>query len=90
MKTYEKPKLIALSLSGNNRLCGDCENGKTLWNNPGIAGAILELVEISPDANNVPGIDEGDFATVFGDGDGCVKPVEVYCKFTGSDTVAWS
>lgn len=24
MKTYEKPKLIALSLSGNNMLCNTC------------------------------------------------------------------
>lgn len=91
MKTYEKPELIALSLSGNNRLCGDCE-GKTtlLCNHLNIAGSILKMLEIDPDDNGIDGIDEDDFATVFGAGDDCVKPVMVYCKFTGSDTVAWS
>lgn len=90
MKTYEKPELIALSLSGNNRLCGDCEGKTTLWNNPALSRAVLLVVGRDENYDNESGITKGDFEGLFGTGDGCTQGLEAYCKFTGSDTVAWS
>ncbi|WP_302658941.1 hypothetical protein [uncultured Dysosmobacter sp.] len=89
MKVYEKPKLIAMSLSGNNRLCGDCAGGITLWDHKNIAEAILILVR--REDKMLDGITEDDFVGVFGTGDGCTTPTEIYCKFTSTgDQVAWS
>ena len=92
MKTYEKPRLMALSLSGNDRLCGDCgDKSMTLWNNPSIAAIILEIAEINPASNGIDGIDKGDFDQVFASSqDGCARPVSAYCKFASATTVAWS
>ena len=84
MKTYEKPVLMVLSLSANDKLCGYCaENGadKLLYNDPSLVEWFERLF--------------GNFNTLFGQNETeCVSnPVVGYCKFTtsGTDTlVAWS
>lgn len=70
MKTYEKPSLIALSLSGNDMLC---------------AGCTLTFREDLLDAQTKSMIDLGvlNYDQLFGSGDGCFATVEGYCKFTG-------
>lgn len=91
MKTYEKPRLVALSLSGNDRLCGDCAGVTTLYNNQDLAQFILMMTD--PSRMN-DGIDRNDFVGIFGsDETGCNSyPVESYCKFSssGGNLVAWS
>ncbi len=90
-KTYEKPKLIALSLSGNNRLCGDCAGKITLSDNPSIADAILMLAGRNDEIDGVPGLSKGDFEGLFGQEDQCKGArIEAYCKFTSVNQVAWS
>lgn len=90
-KTYEKPKLIALSLSGNNRLCGDCAGKITLSDNPSIADAILMLAGRNDEIDGVPGLSKGDFDGLFGQEDQCKGgQIEAYCKFTSVNQVAWS
>ena len=90
-KTYEKPKLIALSLSGNNRLCGDCAGKITLSDNPSIADAILMLAGRNDESDGVPGLSKGDFEGLFGQEDQCKGArIEAYCKFTSVNQVAWS
>lgn len=90
MKPYEKPRLVALSLSGNDRLCGDC--GHKLYNDEGTAMWILNQFGLGGRLSD--GLQHEDFAGVFGTGEsGCdAYPVNEYCKFTATDSnhVAWS
>lgn len=94
MKKYEKPRLIALSLEGNERLCGDCaEKGATtlialnksefLW---------LDNIPLVGDRDGV--LEESDTVNAFGSGEDCTFQVEGYCKFSGADqsfvSIAWS
>lgn len=90
MKTYEKPKLIALSLSGNNRLCGDCAGKTTLWNNQTLSQSVLWVAGRDENYDNESGITKGDFEGLFGTNDGCDKELDTYCKFTSMQQVAWS
>ena len=92
MKVYEKPKLIAMSLSGNNRLCGDCADKSTLYNNSTLAETILFAAGRDSGHDGISGISRGDFTGLFGTAeDSCVTPIEIYCKFTSSgEQVAWS
>lgn len=90
MKTYEKPKLIALSLSGNNRLCGDCAGKTTLWNNQTLSESVLLVVGRDENYDGESGISKGDFVGLFGMGDECTQGLEAYCKFTSMQQVAWS
>lgn len=93
MKTYEKPVLMALSLSGEDLLCGACSTSNmTLWNDASLAESILFLVGRDASYDKDETISEGDFEGIFGSGDGCSTPIQSYCKFTGSSDkmVAWS
>lgn len=93
MKVYEKPRLIALPLSGNNRLCGDCAGKITLHNNESLAKAILMMVGRSESFDSVQGITRGDFQGLFGSiEDQCRSgQIVTYCKFTSTgEQVAWS
>lgn len=84
MKTYEKPKLIALSLAANDMLCSGCSEKTRYdsdWNN--------FLKEFGTDSNNNGVIEPGEFSNGLfaGSGDSCtisVSGVEKYCKFTAS------
>lgn len=73
MKPYEKPRLIAMSLSGSNTLCSSCDIDIVGPNEtyPGL-GEMLE-----------------DLGVTFSSGDGCANPgdfAEEYCKFTAQDS----
>lgn len=75
MKTYEKPKLIALSLSGNNMLCNSCDVD-VIGTNAKFPG-LLDMIQ-----------DEYNSTAVFAQ-DECNTPVDsniyYYCKFTAPD-----
>lgn len=94
MKVYEKPKLMALSLSGNDQLCGSCrEAGATtlLYQHalyPEIAAIGNTLDWLIGDGDGK--IERADVSNVFGTNEGCRKVCESYCKFLGASTVAWS
>lgn len=91
MKVYEKPKLIAMSLSGNNRLCGDCADKTKLFDNEYTARAILLAADRDPGYDGISGISRGDFEGLFGTAESCGTPIEAYCKFTSTgEQVAWS
>ena len=77
MKTYEKPKLIALSLSGNNMLCNTCAVDIIGNNMDPVFKATAEIFGIV--------ITENSFAS----SDPCVDSVDIsgYCKFTGANVV---
>lgn len=76
MKKYEKPRLMALSLSGNDMLCATCDidiigdNGRK---------DIIEMLE------EIFGPIENLFAT----GEDCKQQIDVegYCKFTGTNVL---
>ena len=77
MKTYEKPKLIALSLSGNNVLCNTCA---------------VDIIAPTKDQGLVDMLEDfyGPIETLFATGDtDCVTKIDYngYCKFTGANVV---
>ena len=92
MKTYEKPRLMALSLSGNDQLCGSCADRgakNLLYKDPsnGLALGLDFLV-----GNDDGTLTKEEAAKAFGTGEACEIPVESYCKFTATDNmlIAWS
>lgn len=92
MKVYEKPKLIAMSLSGNNRLCGDCAGGITLCNDEELAKVILRVIGRADQIND--GVTKSDFGGLFGAEVECIdSSVEGYCKYSATNEqrmIAWS
>ena len=92
MKPYEKPKLIALSLAGNERLCGDCFDNRAsylLSKSPtGMISWYLDTIGGNGDGE----MTKPEAKNMFNTADACDKPVKVdsYCKFTGTIMVAWS
>ena len=93
MKRYEKPMLTALSLSGNDQLCGYCSEKNApylLYNDPDLAARLMTFYGFGsgePDA--------GDFSNVFGANEGCTEGLILdYCKFSsvdeGKNLIAWS
>lgn len=88
-KTYQKPVMIMLSLTGNEQLCGSCKEADAdfLLNNDktGLADLLGTLV------GNLDGtLTKNELENVFGSGEGCAEVVDMYCKFTGDMKVAWS
>lgn len=90
MKTYEKPRLIALSLNGNDRLCGDCTQADNhLQFDEDLAEQLLAFFH----PNGIPsdGNLDGAFDELFDSSGACKYLVEGYCKFTGTtNLIAWS
>ncbi len=81
MKTYEKPKLMVLSISANDALCTGCSirtRGDASWSifDPNWDGVLTR-----DEANNVGlfGSNEDE------SGGSCSAVVEGYCKFNGTD-----
>lgn len=76
MKTYEKPQLAAISLAGNERLCGDC------------APAFIDFVN---DNEALIKDIAGDFGALFNSAETCqsdftlLPELDAYCKFTSVD-----
>lgn len=91
MKNYEKPRLMVLSLAGNERLCGDCadKNGLLLSDPNNSFYAEQILIAAGQDGAAKDGIQREDFQNVFDVGD-CQLEVSTYCKFNSARTVAWS
>lgn len=84
MKTYEKPRLIALSLSSDDMLCSGCGNKLP-------AGVIENLLTDNgiigwdTDHNGSLSDSEADAAGLFGTGETCTQGIVNYCKFTATD-----
>lgn len=75
MKTYEKPKLMVLSISANDALCSDCET-KTRGND------YLANVLGDTNGNNFFDREDADKLGLFADAaDTCSVPYVGYCKF---------
>ena len=92
MKKYEKPVLTAITLSGNDQLCGSCAGGTTLFDNPNLARFLARMIG----ANLADGVGADDFIGVFGNAEtDCSKiKIDDYCKFNAVDNgnhhIAWS
>ena len=91
MKTYEKPRLMALSLSGNDQLCGSCtdQGGTPLYKDP--TGFIAQNIDdAAGDGDGI--LTRAEVENLFSSEDGCKDTrCEIYCKFTSSGgLVAWS
>lgn len=78
MKTYEKPKLMVLSISANDALCTGC--GHTTKDD--------DLLDFW-DANKNGYLDEDDFGKIDGmftvDAESCGTPYYGYCKYASAD-----
>lgn len=93
MKKYEKPSLTAISLSGNDQLCGSCaDQNRLVLMDPKNKDVALDLLWMTGEGNGDDIIERSDFKNLFGANDGCVKEIADYCKFTSTGThlVAWS
>ena len=92
MKTYEKPRLMFLSLSGNDQLCGSCADKgyQTIHDNE----VIKNIVMLPGDQNKDGILSRDEAAFLFGTSpeDGCTRKVGMYCKFQSAADmmVAWS
>ena len=90
MKKYEKPMLMAVSVSGNDQLCGSCaDDGKDpLYKNPtGPEASLIDRVIGNKDGT----LTRDEAIAAFGPGENCSKEINQYCKFTSTGiTVAWS
>ena len=95
MKKYEKPVLTAITLSGNDQLCGSCadKKGYVLVEDQTLAKVLMEFYQFG-DLNDGVGAD--DFIGIFGNAEkDCSKiQIENYCKFNAVDNgnhhIAWS
>lgn len=77
MKPYEKPRLMALSLSGNDMLCGNCS--PELISNPSLLDKLIE----DWGSENLFGSPEG----------GCgmhLPGLDLYCKMNLNDMTAFA
>lgn len=91
MKKYEKPMLMAVSVSGNDQLCGSCsDQGRTpLYNNEELKNNLL----LYADKNGDGELSRDEASMLFGLEDNCKRPLDGYCKFTSTGSVtlvAWS
>lgn len=74
MKTYEKPKLIALSICGNEMLCScaiDATNNGVI--DPDLWNTWQNMISLGMNP--------------FGTDEACDTPVVGYCKFTAENVV---
>lgn len=89
MKTYVKPAMMALSISANDMLCGNCT--KPTRNDMdwilALDGLNLGKGEIWVKDNNNDGAISESETNLFAAGDDCQVTYENYCKFSGADDV---
>lgn len=81
MKIYEKPKLMVLSISANDALCGTCFTAARFSTED---QTFLDLYYGDGDGT----LTDSELTTMFADTDNaCTKKVnyEGYCKFTGTN-----
>lgn len=74
MKTYEKPRLVALAVSSNDLLCQSCAIDAIGNNMDPVLRRYLDLYGVT-------------LEQLFGSGETCTIPVEGYCKFNGAYVV---
>lgn len=74
LKVYEKPKLVALSVSGNDVLCAACKIDVVGPNADPVFDQIIKDMEA---VGMKPLVQE----------DGCQHPVEGYCKFSSASII---
>lgn len=82
MKIYEKPKLMVLSISANDALCGTCALQTRFDTSTG--GVLLDFVNGDKNGNGI--FDPDDAPGYFGTSEsGCDSHISIgnYCKFTG-------
>lgn len=79
MKPYEKPRLVALSLSGNDMLCGGCTY-PTRNSSDGFL-ATLDLLYGNGDGF----LEDGELGTLFVQSEHCEAISKNYCKFTSAE-----
>ena len=72
-KTYEKPRLSALSLSGNDMLCAACPIDAQGSNMDATLSQILKDFNVNVDV-------------ITGSGESCELEISGYCKFTSADS----
>ena len=84
MKAYEKPRLIALSLQGNERLCGDCATAGKLTA-ADLQPSIIALFD-TVYGNSDGVLSREEFAKIFATGEGCSIEYNSYCNFTYSES----
>ena len=94
-KTYIKPTVEILSLTGNEQICGACadKGGELLYKNPEStqAGIIDTIVAINGYGEDDGVLTKQEASKAFGPDESCVVEIEYYCKFTSTgDMVAWS
>lgn len=89
MKVYTKPVMVALSLAGNEQLCGSCadRNAQYLLKNDQTNMAKLIDRELF---NGDGTLTRQEAAQLFAAEDNCSMGTMMYCKFTSAITVAWS
>lgn len=94
MKTYQKPVMIALSLTGNEQLCGTCADRKASLLLKDDKSWALMLMQLYGFGNAANGADRNDFVGVFGNEEQCNRfQIDGYCKFSSSgenQIIAWS
>lgn len=83
MKTYEKPKLMVLSISANDALCSTCTLKTRIEGD--VSGTLLDLVGGDKNGNGI--FDRGDTENYFASTEACQDQLNVtgYCKFTTAD-----
>lgn len=89
MKPYEKPRLVALSLNGNEILCGSCSDNKALYLLYNDQTNIATLLDATI-GNNDGTLQRSEISNLFGETEGCAQPIDLYCKFSSQITIAWS
>lgn len=76
MKKYEKPRLMALSLSGNDMLCATCD---------------IDIIGDNGRKDIIEMLEEffGSIENLFATGESCEVQIdfEGYCKFTGANVL---
>ena len=98
MKTYEKPRLMFLSLNGNDQLCGTCakKNGQLLYQDPsGYPANAFDMLFSTQGKGNYDGtLTREEANQLFGNDEDCEVGVDNYCKFNAGDqgnkVIAWS
>ena len=96
MKKYEKPVLMALSLSGNEQLCGECASKGAAFLVKDNTAPFEYVASLFGDQDTV--VERSDFdnthlgntKNIFGLPENCEFTTGVHCKFTSIEVIAWS
>lgn len=90
MKTYQKPALLALSLSANDMLCGGCSFSTRFDNDPFLNLILSSFDNWDSNDNGVFDAEDAAALGLFGSGESCNTPVDNYCKYTVDGTIIFT